>query len=307
MTSDLPFVSVIVPVLNDPGGIRTCVGALVDQTYPVGAFEIVVADNGSTVETRETIERLREAAGDRLRVVVEPRRSSYAARNRALAAARGALVAFTDADCRPAPTWLAHGVRALQAQGGGCVGGRIVVTYRQVPPNPCEYWDSAVRLNQRAYVERSGFAATANLFAEIAVFARVGPFRADLLSGGDREFGKRLGRAGERLSYAPDAVVEHPARATLRDLYRKTVRLARGHRTLHALGAMPSRRRCVRRFRLLRDIPSPRDWDGRLSLGGRAAVMVLHNLDAWLTSAICVAQCARVAPRSIPSDRTIGP
>src|SRR5262245_53383059 len=276
MPGEPPFVTVIVPVLNDPAGIRGCAAALVQQTYPAGAFEIVVADNGSTLETREAIERLREAAGDRLRVVVEPQRSSYAARNRALASARGALIAFTDADCRPAPTWLAHGVRALQAQGGGGVGGRIVVTYRQVPPNPCEYWDSAVRLNQRAFVERIGFAATANLFVDLAVFARVGPFRADLLSGGDREFGKRLRRAGERLSYAPDAVVEHPARATLRELYRKTVRLARAHRALHALGVMPSRRRCVRRFRLLRDIPAPRDWDGRLTLAGRAAVMLLH-------------------------------
>ena len=305
MMRDLPFVSVIVPVLDDPVGIRACVGALVAQTYPAGAFEIVVADNGSTAETRDAIARLRAASGERLRVVVEPRRSSYAARNRALASARGALIAFTDADCRPAPTWLAHGVRALQAQGGGCVGGRIVVTYRQVPPNPCEYWDSAVRLNQRAYVERSGFAATANLFADVTVFARIGPFRADLLSGGDREFGTRLGRAGERLSYAPDAVVEHPARATLGALYRKTVRLARGHDALHALDAMPSRRRCVRRFRLLHGIPPPRDWDGRLSLTGRAAVMLLHNVDAWLTSAICVAQwcVSHVGPGRI---RTMG-
>ena len=301
MIGGLPRVSVIVPVLNDPQGIRSCVTALLAQTYP-GPYEIVVADNGSTAQTRDAIEGLRAAAGDRVRLVVEPRRSPYAARNRALAEARGPLLAFTDADCVPAATWLAHGVRALEAQGDGVVGGRIVVTYRRGTPNPCEYWDSAVRLNQRVYVERSGFAATANLFAHAAVFARVGPFRAELLSGGDRELGLRLRGGGERLSYAADVVVEHPARATLGALYRKTVRLARAHRDLHALGAMPSRRRCVRRFRLLRQCPAPRDWDGRLSPPGHAAVMVLHNLDAWLTSAICLAQRARL-PRG---DTTLG-
>jgi glycosyltransferase involved in cell wall biosynthesis len=297
-----PFVSVIVPVLNDPAGIRMCVGALLGQSYPATAYEIIVADNGSTDGTRTAVQGLRKAAGERLRLIMEDRvRSSYAARNRALDEARGTVLAFTDADCVPMATWIEHGVRALQDQGDGCVAGRIVFTYNRDPPNLFEYWDSAVHLNQRYYAEQLGFGATANLLAYAAVFGRVGQFRSDLISGGDHEFGHRLQKAGERLSYVADAVVTHPARATLRATVRKSLRLALAHQRLHELGVFESRRNCFRRLRPILRCPSPRDWNGHLAPLSQVAVMLVHNLNAWMTSAICLAQgCLPGKPASQP-------
>jgi glycosyltransferase involved in cell wall biosynthesis len=108
---------VIVPVLNDARGIEACVNALLRQTYPSDRYEIIVADNGSTDGTRGVVERLRAGAGSRLLLVVEDGvRSSYAARNLALGAASGQIVAFTDADCSPAASWLERGVHALDVR-----------------------------------------------------------------------------------------------------------------------------------------------------------------------------------------------
>ena len=42
-----PFVSVIVPVYNDPERLRLCLRALEGQTYPESRYEIVVMDNGA--------------------------------------------------------------------------------------------------------------------------------------------------------------------------------------------------------------------------------------------------------------------
>jgi len=46
-TIPAPFVSVIIPVYNDPIRLKTCLQALEEQTYPQNAYEIIVVDNGS--------------------------------------------------------------------------------------------------------------------------------------------------------------------------------------------------------------------------------------------------------------------
>ena len=42
-----PFVSVIIPVYNDPIRLETCLQALEEQTYPKSSYEVIVVDNGS--------------------------------------------------------------------------------------------------------------------------------------------------------------------------------------------------------------------------------------------------------------------
>jgi glycosyltransferase involved in cell wall biosynthesis len=289
-----PHVSVIVPVLNDPRGIAVCSRALLAQTYPPHQYEVVVVDNGSTDDTRAAVERLCPEGGGRLRLVIETeRRSSYAARNRALGAVRGEIVAFTDADCTPTSTWLEHGVRALEAQGGGSVAGRVDFTYRGERPNVYEYWDSAVHMNQADLIRRFHFGATANLFTYARMFQLYGPFRADLASGGDREFGHRLYLAGEPLAYAADAVVRHPARADLGTIFEKSLRVARAPRGLHRSGVLSSRKRCARRLKVLRTCPQPGSWEGNLPRHAMETVLLLRNLDAWLAVAVCLGQSAR--------------
>jgi glycosyltransferase involved in cell wall biosynthesis len=288
-----PLVSVIVPVLNDEPGIWACLDALCRQTYPPERCEIVVADNGSRDGTRAAVERFAASSAGRVRLVVEAEmRSSYAARNRALHEARGEIIALTDADCTPAAEWIERGVVALERQGSGAIAGRVTFSYREDRPNACEYWDSAVHIDQESFVRRYGFGATANLFTYARMFDRYGPFRPDLISGGDREFGHRLWLGGEPIGYAADAVVRHPARATMRAALGKSLRLARAHRPLHDLGALRSRVRCIRQLRPFFSCPPPRSWDGRLSRTGWVGVLVLRNLDAWLTALVCLGQAA---------------
>ncbi len=293
-----PFVSVVVPVLHDGPGIRTCLEALLSQTYPPDRYEIVVADNGSTDDTRGVVERLRAGRGSRLSLVVEGQvRTSYAARNRGIRVARGEILAFTDADCVPAPTWLECGVRALRTEAAAVAGGRIVVTYRGPRPNAYEYWDSAVHFNQARYIEHHHFAATANLFLRADVLERCESFRSDLVSGGDYEFGVRLWKAGERLVYAPDAVVAHPARATLGALCRKGLRVARAQWRQHQLGLGP-RWGCVRKLGRSWKCPVPRDWAGRAPVSVTLGARLLHHLNAWLFLTVCAAHGVRAWARS---------
>jgi len=226
-----PDVSVVIPVLGDAERLALCLDALDRQTLPAARFEVIVADNAR--DRDEAVAAAVAAHAPRARLVHEPRPGSYAARNRGIADARGAIVAFTDADCVPRPDWLERGVAALSADPGiGLVGGRIEV----VPRDPrrrraAETYDLVFGFPQERFVRELGFAATANAFTRREVLAAVGPFRDDLQSGGDWEWGQRVGRSF-KVAYAPDAVVDHPARATVRELATKQRRIELGRADL---------------------------------------------------------------------------
>ncbi len=259
-----PRMSVIVPVQGDRGGVRDTLRALRDQDLDgLGETEILLVDNGDNVDLAEAA----SAVGVAVRVVTEPTPGSYAARNAALRDARGEVLAFTDADCRPSPGWLRAGEAALQDAGECFVGGAIHVEPAELAhPSPAELWDVMHGLRQEHYVRREGWAATANMFVRRATLDRVGPFDARLRSGGDREWGQRATRNGVQGVYASGAVVVHPARASLGELQRKIVRVSTGWADSHEgrlaqafptrtllRNAIPHTRSTVRTSRRLRE------------------------------------------------------
>ena len=221
----------MVPVLDGEDQLPRLLDALAAQS---GAppFEVIVVDNGSRDATIATARAHPIGA----RVVEEPRRGSYAARNAGIAAARGAILAFTDADCTPSPRWLAAGVDALAH--ADLVGGAI----RQVcsaSPTVWEAYDAATYLDQASLVADQGAAATANLFVRRSVFEAVGGFDARLRSSGDVELTRRAVASGLRIAYAPDSVVDHATRTTLRSTLQLHRRLGRGWAELARLGGRP--------------------------------------------------------------------
>lgn len=235
----VPYVSIVVPVLDAAAGIEVTLGALLRQSYPSDRYEVVVADNGSKDGTPDVVARFEREHPDRVRLTTElDRRSSYAARNAGIDVARGEILAFTDADCVPEPGWLEAGVRALEDERAAFAAGRVEMTFQGAEPNVWEFYDAVGKMNQKRYMERYGFGATANLFVRGEALESHGGFRGDLESGGDYELGRRLSKAGERGVYAEDAVVRHPARATAREVLKKQRRILRGKRQLEALGLL---------------------------------------------------------------------
>lgn len=248
--SAYPLVSVVIPVLNDAERLRTCLEALSRQTYSSDRYEIIVVDNGSDAE--QDIAGV-AACFSRTRTAYESYPSSFAARNKGVSLARGEIIAFTDADCLPSPQWLEQGVQYLLKQPEcGLVGGRIDV-YFQDPkrPTPVELYEKLTAFPQQRLVEREHFAATANVFTFKAVFEAVGGFEPSLKSSGDVEWGRRLASKGYRLVYAEAAIVQHPARRSFAQLYKRSARLAGGDYDLYNRPNQPLLYRQWHYFKLL--------------------------------------------------------
>ncbi|MGB3200489.1 MAG: glycosyltransferase family 2 protein [Nodosilinea sp.] len=248
--TEAPFVSVIIPVFNDGERLRLCLTALAEQTYERSRFEIIVVDNGS--DHLELIQAL-VADYDNATLALEPTPGSYAARNRGLALAQGEAIAFTDADCIPAPDWLAVGVQLLtQTPNCGLVAGQIQLFF-QNPDRPTlvELYESVRALPQREFVEVHHYGATANVFALRQVIDAVGGFDPHLKSSGDAEWGQRVYAQGYRQVYGNAAIVHHPARSSLAELYQRTRRLAGGHYDVQMKEATSPRQRQMVFWRLL--------------------------------------------------------
>src|ERR1041385_3101855 len=99
-------ISVIIPFHNEIDALKLCLRCLGEQTYPQADFEIIAVNNAAIRVPPDVV-----AANPRGLWLAEPLPGSYRARNRGMRHAQGEIIVFTDADCRPAATWLAEGVQ----------------------------------------------------------------------------------------------------------------------------------------------------------------------------------------------------
>lgn len=216
---DLPDVDVVVPVLNGGERLSTLLAALSSQSTVVAS--VVVVDNGST-DNSVAVARGHQG----VRVEIEERRSSYAARNTGYKCGGAPVVAFVDADCRPSGEWLAAGLAALVDLGCDLVAGRVV---GEAATTLVGRYDSAVYLDQERAVHEQRYGATANLFVRRAVLEQLGGFNPSLQSGGDLDFGWRARDEGYSIGYAAKAVVTHAPRSKLSSVVRRAWRQGGGH------------------------------------------------------------------------------
>jgi glycosyltransferase involved in cell wall biosynthesis len=227
-----PVVSVIVPVFDHRDELPACVRALAAQTYPSERIELLIVDNAPNGSPPIPWERTSHDGAFRASSAVlrETTPGSYAARNRALDHARGEILAFTDADCRPAADWIERAVlRFGERPECAMIAGRVEATFLDPRrPSLLELYESVTGFQQRTYLESWGFAATANMLARRTTFETVGPFDDSLKSGGDMEWGQRVRARGLVQVYADDVVVYHPARRTWRAVLARTTRIAGG-------------------------------------------------------------------------------
>jgi glycosyltransferase involved in cell wall biosynthesis len=181
-------ISVVIPAFNEEGYLERCLAALALQDCPMDPYEIIVVDNGSTDRTAEIARRY----GARL--VVEPRKGVARARQAGFEAARGVVIASTDADTIVTPFWVS----------------RIAWHFRTVPTLGAVYgpvwWPEARLLERLVFRYPITWALWAsnrlgrslwwgsNFAVRRQVFLEAGGFPVDWLSDEDTDLSLRVSR-----------------------------------------------------------------------------------------------------------------
>ncbi|MEL6986214.1 MAG: glycosyltransferase, partial [Bacteroidota bacterium] len=209
-----------IPTLNNKERLQKCLEGLFKQSVAQSIIEIIVVDNGSTDDTIAYLESLS------IRLLHEPSKSPYKARNKGIQAASYPIIALLDSNCIPVPEWIDAGIKSLEKGDAAIVCGPITFTYSN-PPTITEIADDMVFVSNKVSVVEGSSIPTGQFFTTKEVFDKVGLFMNDIRSGGDIEWSERATGMGFTLGYALEAEVFYPAKQY--DAFiRKAKRIGKG-------------------------------------------------------------------------------
>ena len=202
-----PVVAVAVSSHERPKGVRALIAALEAQTLPRDRFEVVIVDDGSSPEAFAALEHERARTDLDLKIVrFDHNQGPAVGRNTAWRSSSAPIVAFTDDDCMPTPTWLEEGVRAMRATPSVLVGA--------TEPDPAER-HLIDPLSRTMHVLEATFAPTCNVFYLRRDLEAVGGFDETFRQpvGEDTDLAWRVKEAvGRELLFAEKALVYHDVR-----------------------------------------------------------------------------------------------
>lgn len=245
-----PLVSIVIPAFNAAGTLDRALASVAAQTYP--SWEAIVVDDASRDDTAALVER----RGDRnIRVLRRATRGGPSvARNDGIAAARGELVAFLDADDEWLPEKLARQVAALaQHPGAGLVACDMRAVHedgsngasvfaRQAPSAGPDAWKALLA---------SSFIGTSAVLAPRPLLQEVGGFDTSLAVGEDQDLFIKLALRGE-VVIVPEAlaIYHYRRRSYSTDYARDQARIVLGMVRRHLI-AERGRLRWTDRRRIL--------------------------------------------------------
>ncbi|GAC1311290.1 MAG: glycosyltransferase family 2 protein [Vulcanimicrobiaceae bacterium] len=237
-----PDLSVVIPTYDRLETLRVVLPSLLAQTLAAERYEILIADSQSSDGTAEYLAEV--AASDaRVRHLPGPYTGRAMARNAGIAAARGRVVMFTDADIIASPDLLE---RHLAHHAGDA---RVAVVGMELQVNSvADYERLRDRPNERRPLHPMKrkklswlYFLTGNASVKRADLDAVGRFDESFTGYGheDLELGFRLQCAGLTIVYEPAAVDYHwhpvpyeEQKQKMELAGRSTVRFYRKHPTL---------------------------------------------------------------------------
>src|SRR4249920_1140386 len=237
------MLTLIIATRNGARTLPDLFNALSRVEVPPGGWKVVLADNGSTDNTRAVVEHYQGSMP--VTYVFEPRTGQNAARNKALDHVEGELVVFTDDDTTPEPDWLTSLRLAVGAHPEiSLFGGTTLPRWEREPPSwILEEVDLGACFAVSNPDQPDGPCDPAsvwspNMAIRRAVFDRgyrfdesVGPSGASYAMGSETEFVTRVAKDGHKAWFCKSASVHHFVRAYQFDrhwILGRAVRFGRG-------------------------------------------------------------------------------
>ncbi|HEY3724967.1 MAG TPA: glycosyltransferase [Acidimicrobiia bacterium] len=211
--AERPLVSVLIPAYDVEDFVAAAVESALDQTYP--RVEVVVVNDGSTDGTAAAIAPYR----DRIVYVDQANRGLAGARNAAIEAASGSVLALLDADDLWLPDRLERCVSLLERETdvGLVTSDAFLIEDGERTERRC-YGDRRIHPFPGPDADQLDIIAQRNFLFVSVVFRRalvdeLGGFDETLARAEDYELWTRLLLAGTRAGYVPEPLGYYRRRA----------------------------------------------------------------------------------------------
>lgn len=222
------MISVVATVWNEAENLEAFLEALLSQTLPPD--EIVISDGGSTDGTPAVLQRMAEKHS-LIHPIFLRHANRSVGRNVAIKAARGPIIAMTDAGSRAHPTWLERLTAPLREDPSvDAVGGY----YDALTRTPFQEAVAASTIVPPERVDPQTFLPSSRSLAfRKEAWRRVGGYPEWADHNEDTLFAHALRRAGFRMVFAPEARVSWEPSTSLPRLFKQFFRYARGDAQAH--------------------------------------------------------------------------
>jgi glycosyltransferase involved in cell wall biosynthesis len=196
-------ISVVVPTFKRQKILARCIEALIKQTLQSSKYEIIIADDEGSPETKALVEMFSVQHPKHFikYLKVEGTHGPAAARNQGWRHAAGRVIAFTDDDCIPDKSWLNYGLTIL-ANGKEAAWGKLIMP---LSLEPTDFEWNAAQLSRAEFV-------TANCFCLKSVLHEIGGFdeRFKKAWREDSDLYFTLLEHKKRIDFIPQAIIYHP-------------------------------------------------------------------------------------------------
>ena len=232
--SQLPAVSVVLPVLNEELHLANAVQSILSQDY-AGELEIILALGPSKDKTNDVAERL-ALADKRILLVQNPSGRTAAGLNLALNKSANPVIVRVDAHAEIQQNYISLAIEIMKSSGAVNVGGIMGA-------QGDSFFEKAVARAMRSPLGvgssrfhtggDSGYVDTVYLgvFIRAAVIA-VGGFDERFIRAQDWELNYRLRQAGGKIFFDPQLHVTYRPRSTVRALAKQYFEYGRWRRVV---------------------------------------------------------------------------
>ncbi len=232
--TQLPAVSVVLPVLNEELHLANAVQSILSQDY-AGTLEIILALGPSKDKTNEIAERL-ALADKRILLVNNPSGRTAAGLNLALNKSSNPVIVRVDAHAEIQRNYISLAIEVMKSSGavnvGGIMGAQGVSSFEKAVARAMRspFGVGASRFHTGG---DSGYVETVYLgvFLRAAVIA-VGGFDERFIRAQDWELNFRLRQAGGKIFFDPRLHVTYRPRSTVKALAKQYFEYGRWRRVV---------------------------------------------------------------------------
>jgi glycosyltransferase involved in cell wall biosynthesis len=232
--TQLPAVSVVLPVLNEELHLANAVQSILSQDY-AGTLEIILALGPSKDKTNEIAERL-AFADKRILLVNNPSGRTAAGLNLALNKSSNSVIVRVDAHAEIQRNYISLAIEVMKSSGavnvGGIMGAQGVSSFEKAVARAMRspFGVGASRFHTGG---DSGYVDTVYLgvFLRTAVIA-VGGFDERFIRAQDWELNFRLRQAGGKIFFDPRLHVTYRPRSTVKALAKQYFEYGRWRRVV---------------------------------------------------------------------------